>query len=348
MNSRELVIKVFEGEEPERVPTHFESGNKDEEAALSDVIGIGAKVSEWRKFYRTGGPFRRLEGESLLSWASRIRVDAYDWPPIDQVVNSAISAFEREAKRFVGRYFMMGKVLGPAETCEGFFAPKQPPEAEAYDEIMHRFDFALYMKLRFNEAIKIFEKVAKYVLELVKAVAEIEYVDAVRVADDAAAYTGAVYDRRFYEVYLRWHREFANAIKSRGKFAVVHCDGDIERAGLLEHFARDYNAIHPLDLQPKVTVEDCVKWHKRIVDVRRKLAEKGLTPVFFTGVPIDLIFREDIAAQDLAHAVKNFVASHGKKFLVIATTHSPYPGRSYGEEGARAKVEAIRKALAGV
>jgi len=64
--------------------------------------------------------------------------------------------------------------------------------------------------------------------------------------------------------------------------------------------------------------------------------------VFFTGIPIDLIFSDNISKEDISKIVTTLLRKHGKKGIVLATTHSPYPGRSYKEPLARSKINVAR------
>ncbi|RLE57168.1 MAG: hypothetical protein DRJ40_02285 [Thermoprotei archaeon] len=346
MNSKRVVYEVFERGEGAWIPMHVESDSKDEEYFLGDVVGIGAKIREWRRYNSIGGPFRRFENESLTDWCSRVYCDSYPWPSTDDVVNEAVTTFLAEARRYSSEKFIICKILGPTETAEAFFAPPQSSRARELGQIYHRFDFALYLKLRYSEATKIYDRIASYILELVKACAELDIVDAVRIADDVCWYGGTLYNWDFVrDKYLYWHRLFANAIKRRGKYAILHTDGDITRNNLVRELASIYDALHPLDLCPKSTVDAAYRWVGRIIEVRKLLSDLSKRTVFFTGLPIDLIFNDSIVVSELTKLVEYFLKMHGKRDLVIATTHRPYPGRSYSEDLPRKKVQAVRELL---
>ncbi|RLE62284.1 MAG: hypothetical protein DRJ47_10910 [Thermoprotei archaeon] len=112
---------MFEGEEPPRPPLHFESDDKETGARLSDIIGAGAKIASWRKYYVLGGPLRRIEGEKLRFWASRVEGDRVDWPDYDEIIE-AIESYTKRIKGLVKDKFTLFKILGPTETAESFFA----------------------------------------------------------------------------------------------------------------------------------------------------------------------------------------------------------------------------------
>jgi len=341
VDSRRLVNLVFEGGDPPRIPLHIESDDKSLEARLGDIVGAGAKITEWRGFYRGGGPFHRRKGESLGEWVDRVRDDEYEWPDPSLVVERAVHEFEKRVKICGENRYIMFKVLGPTETAEAFFT--KPLDKKYEGQLRHGFDFGVFYSLHSTVASRIYERIARYIMELLKAGSELNYVDGIRVADDAATYTSLIYPRSFYDkLYIPWHRRFAIAIKRRSKHAVIHCDGDIRREGLLEHLAEIYDGLHPLDVTPKSTVRAAIEWARSIPSLR----ERARSMVFFTGLPIDLLFNNHIAERDFLKIPLALLAAHGSRWLVLATTHSEYPGRSYLEDSVAAKINIVRKALA--
>ncbi|RLE90329.1 MAG: hypothetical protein DRJ49_00085 [Thermoprotei archaeon] len=340
MNSKRLVIKVFEGEGEEVVPLHIESDCKNEEALLGDIVGVGAKVVEWRKFYRKGGPFARRPHEKLSVWINRVNLEEYEWPEVDEVVRYAVEVFEERAKKYSESKFIVYKVLGPTETSESFFTRGLSRIRTSLNQVVHEFGFATFLLLNVKKACKLFNKISRYVLELIKAGAEIEYVDAVRVADDVATYGRLLYPQWFIkEHYLKWHKEFSRVIKKSGKYAILHCDGDILINSLREIF-RIYDGIHPLDLRPRFSTKDARRWINSIVRAREIV---GSRVVFFTGIPIELLFNDSIGVEDIYDIVRMFLETHGREMLILATTHSNYPGRSYKEPLVMRKLEAINR-----
>ncbi|OYT28132.1 MAG: hypothetical protein B6U94_08880 [Thermofilum sp. ex4484_79] len=316
MDSKRLVHEVFEEGSAARVPIHVEAEDKRYEYVLGDVLGVGTRISDWRDFYLKGGPFARGNGVSLSEWADSLDIDAYDWPDIDEAVNTAVLKYREKVLRIGVDRFILFKVLGPTETSESFFASKVPERLLRLGQISHRYGFAVILRLKPKKAIKVYDRISSYLLELIKAGVELEFVDAVRIADDMASYFGPVYPMWFIENhYLRWHR--------------------VKLAEL-------YDGFHPLDFMRKSTVGDALKWVEAIVEARGMVGEGK---VFFTGMPVDLIFSDNVDIQEFLRVPRRLIELHGSRWLVLATTHRPYPGRSYSEELPREKVESVRKLL---
>lgn len=340
MQPRRLVYAVFEHGSAPRIPVHVESDDKDEEYRFGDVVGVGARIGRWRSFYEEGGPFRMRPGERLAEWADRVDPASYEWPEVSSAVSEAVEGFVRTASKYGGLRFVVFKVLGPTETAESFFAYPSPGGGD----IAHGFGFALLLKVRPGKAYELYDRISRYVLELVKCGAELDFVDGVRVADDVADYKGLIYPRSFYEErYLRWHRAFAEAVRRRGKVPIMHNDGDLVRAGVIGDLSRAYRGLHPLDLRPKSTVAGALEWASAVAEARRECESDT---VFFTGIPVDLLFNDGVSAAELVRVVKELLRRHGAERLVLATTHSPYPGRSYGEPSVRSKLEAVLRLAA--
>ncbi len=341
MRRRELVLAVFEGLEPLRPPLHFESTDKDAEARLSDVLLGHGWVPQWSSFFEEGGPFRRGD-VSAFEWAESLDLDSgYEWPDTSEVVEAAIARFRGDVEGRVRGHYVVFEVIGPTEQSEYFLMPQQPESGKRLGLAWHRFDFALLYRVKPSKARELYSRISEYILELVKAAAELDYVDAIRVADDMAANTGPIYPRRFYtELYLPWHERFTSAIHRRGKHAILHCDGNYEF--LLSQISRLYDALHPIDFHPKSSVADALKWAEKITEAR-----KASRSVFFTGIPIDLLMDPNIKPEDMVMIVERVLSLHGKQRLVLATTHRPYPGRSYDEPHAIEKIHAIIRLVRG-
>jgi len=343
MKPRKLVEMVFEGLEPPRTPLHVESDDKRFEASISDIVSAGAKIGEWRAFYRLGGPFHRLESESVGEWVDRIELEEYEWPDVSRVVEEALTSFTSRIRGLSEGKFIMFKILGPTETVEAFFISPQEGAHARLGQVAHRFSFGVLYTLDEGKARRVYERVASYILEVVKAGSELEWIDAVRVADDALTYSGPAYSLRFLEeLYFPWHSRFSRAVHKRGKYFILHCDGDVRKKGFMERLLTMYDGLHPLDLSPKSTLEDSAKWVLEVANLR-KLVDEDI--VFFTGIPVDLIFNDDVGVCEVVEIPLLLLRMHGSRSLVIATTHSEYPARSYSEELPRRKVEAIREAL---
>ena len=342
-SSRRVVYEVFEEGSSTRIPLHIESDNKDEEYALGDIVGVGAKYSEWREFYRKGGPYARKPGERLRFWIERVSAGEYQWPELSDFVSKSIESFEEKARKYARERFIIFKILGPTETAESFFAPKPSESLLKVGQIAHSYGFAVCLKLKRQLAVKIYDKICNYILETIKAGAEIDYVDAVRIADDMAGYTGPLYPTNFIrEKYIEWHRKFVEAIKKRCKYAILHCDGDLTREKLITLLSEVYDGLHPLDLCPKSTVKAAEKWVEKVAEARLMV---GREIVFFTGVPVDLVFNRLVEVEEFVKIPMKLVNLLKGRHLILATTHSPYPGRGFHERLPLEKIIALRKKL---
>ena len=340
MEGGRLVHAVFEGLEPPRPPVHVESDDKRFEASLSDLLGAGVRVADWRGFFEVGGPFHRREGESLGEWLDRVDPGGYSWPDPGEAAAAAVEGFLKRVRGLAEGRFLVLKVLGPTETAEGFFAPPRGGRGAELGQMAHRFGFGALYLLDRAKALRIYGRIAEVVLEVVKAGSELEEVDAVRIADDAATYAGPAYSRSFYEeAYFPWHERFAAAARSPGKRAILHCDGDLRKGGLLERLARTYDGLHPLDIVPKPSLPDALQWASEVAALRGSAGRA----VFFTGAPVELVFNDSVGVDEFLQVPRALLEAHGRRFLVLATTHSEYPLRSYSEELPRRKVEALRQ-----
>lgn len=340
MDSRKLVQEVFEGKEPPKTPVLFECEQKTLEHELSDVLVIHAWVPRWGLFLLEGGPFKRERG--LFEWAAELEVEAYSWPDVNTIVEETMEQV-KGVERLTKDRFVVFEVLGPTEQSEFFCMPPSParyPRRTTYPALSrHRFDFSVLAELEPHKARELYDRCGGYILELVKAGAELDHVDAVRVADDACSYAGPNYSARFiHRHYLRWHGKLAREIKRRGKYAKLHADGNLLVQNLLGKLARCYQAFHPLDLEPKITVKDSLRWANSVARAKEVAREA----VFFTGIPVDLLFREEVGPEGVVRVVKR-ILKRVDRGLVLAVTHRPFPGRSFNEAGARAKVDAVLK-----
>jgi len=335
-SSREIVHEVLEKGISERIPLQVEADDKKYESLLSDVVGFRVRISTWDSFYETGGPFRRRKGERLAEWADRVDPREYPWPDED-IIEDALGVYEERARVYAKGRFLLLKVLGPTETAESFFASPMPGAGQ----IAHGFSFALLLRIRPAKALDLYDRIASVILKIIKAGCELERVDAVRIADDVASYRGPLYPPMLLDRYLKWHSLFVETAHRKGKWALLHCDGDLRKGDLLGKLADIYDGIHPLDLMPKSTLRDAFEWAKAIAKARQSLIHRRL--VFFTGLPVDLIFNNRINARDMVDLVKRLLDEHGPSWLVLATTHSPYPGRGYHEIVAQEKIKAVRE-----
>ena len=345
MESRDLVYYVYEDKYVEHLPLHFESVEKEHEAKLGDILLGHGWVSLWENWFYSGGPFRRFKSESLREWVERLNVESgYDWPSIDDAVESCAKGFWDNIEPFKNSgLFIIFEVIGPTEYAEYSMMPPRPESGFKYDLAYHSLDFAKLLLLNRRKAIKLYDILAKYTLEAIKYARELDIVDAIRVADDAFTYTGPIYPKWFIENhYLKWHKIFTSTIKSKGKIAILHCDGDVSSINFVAKLAEIYDGLHPLDLQSKSTVEAALKWASRVAGVRETI---GWKTVFHTGMPVDLIISENVGVEEFLSIVKVFLKTHGERKLILSVTHRPYPGRSFSEPLALAKVNAVRKLM---
>ena len=345
MDSRDLVYMVYESGEAPRVPVHFESTDKRHEALLGDVLLCHGWAGVWEDWFVNGGPFRRLEGEGIREWVLRLDVESgYEWPSVDEYVESCLKMFMdnyESAGDRAGELFIVFEVVGPTEYSEYSMMPKRPESGFKLDLAYHRFDFSKLLILSRSKALKLYDKIASYTLEAIKAACELDFIDAVRVADDAFTYTGLIYPKWFMEnAYLKWHERFSNEIRRRGKKAIIHTDGDLTSNGMIKRIAELYDGIHPIDVCSKSTVEASMKWVDRVCSARESI---GWRTVFHTGVPIDLLMDNEVKTEDVARVVEYFLKKHGSRRLVLSVTHRPYPGRSFSEDLVLEKVNAVRR-----
>ncbi len=346
MNSKRIVEEVFTKGYSSRIPIQIEANSLEEEYALSDTLGISVRVSAWQKYIIEGGPLRRLENERILDWIDRVEKyweDIVDWPNIDDVVQDCLNQFLRKFQEKFRSRFIIAKILGPTEICESFFITK-PIVNTDLEHFSHKFEYALLLKIRKDLAYRIYDKVSRYVLEIVKSLSELEQIDALRIADDLADYRGIIYRQDFVlEVYLKWHEEFSKTIKKRGKFPILHCDGDI--TSIIDKLIRMYSGLHPLDITKKVTIKDYYHWIEKLKILKDEFMKANTKTVMITGLPVELIFNNDVYIDDFLHAIKHFIEILGRDYLLLSTTHRPYPERSYQEELARRKIMKLREVL---
>ena len=117
--------------------------------------------------------------------------------------------------------------------------------------------------------------------------------------------------------------ELGQAIIQRGKYSVLHSDGDLTK--YLAELTQGYSGLHPLDIKSKSTLADSLDWAAALAAVRRLLPRT----VFFTGIPVDLLCNPQVSADELVETVKRVIEAVGPERLVLTTTHRPYPGVSF-------------------
>jgi len=310
-NSKKLVYEAFDGVN-EKIPLYIMFNNHTVEAKYGDVVSVRCRVSSFESFLVSGGPFRRGNMNFNL-WIEKLDLNSYLWPSLSDVAYEVEDKIRKIAKTLNGK-FTQATLIGPTELSEYSCAPGS---GQVRDMLHHRFDFAVLTVLNLKLASKIHGEFYRIVLEAAKVAAENEYIDSVRIADDFCSYKGPIYKPEFINIIIERQREIAKTIKSRGKYAVLHSDGDIRlfisRLGF-------FNGIHPLDIVPKTCLRNALKWIDEIGNLRR---ETKLT--FLTGIPIELLYNNSIPIKDLEAIIDYAVKTIGFRGLILTTTHRPYP-----------------------
>jgi len=317
LSSRELVLEVFRGKIT-RIPIYFWLGDPVQEAKVGDIVGVRCWFEAFANFLYDGGPFKRTES-NYHKWGEQLSVESYDWPDLNSVRLEVDQKIKETVKINKGRSFQ-AEILGPTEYSEYSCSPGQTETGKRLDQVYHRFDFAVLTKLNPNKAKQVHGKFFRVVLAAAEEAAEQEAIDSVRIADDFCYYRGSIYDPQFTKVIIKRQAELAKAIKGRGKYAVLHADGNI--IPYLDHLGREFDGLHPLDICPKSTLQNAFAWASKLREVRELLPET----VFFTGIPIDLLCNKQVRADDLIEVIKQVISNVGHRRLVLTTTHRPYPG----------------------
>ena len=337
---KESIRGIFDGEIPDEIPLNIELGVPEIEAQYGDIVNISCRISHFRKFYQTGGPFKRTE-ISVRKWAKGFDIHTYEWPDAKEIVRTLREQITDTVKRFDNR-FIICKVLGPTETAEAFCASGQDKEARHLGQVQHNFDFSMLSFLNLESAAKLHRRISAYIRECIRAIGSLAEVDAIRIADDAFDYHGLLYPKDFMETaYLPSHEILANLIHNVGKYSIIHCDGNILLLNFAKRLSDHYDGFHPLDLLSRITRKDTQNWIRSLKEARNILPES----VFFTGIPIELIYDPRISIEELGDVCRKVILTLGKRFLVLNTTHRPFPGSSIETRGAKEKLQSIRKLL---
>ena len=331
---------VFDGVIPDEIPLNIELGVPEIEAQYGDVVNISCGISHFRRFYQNGGPFKRTK-TSAQKWAKGFDIHTYEWPDPKEIVRTLREQITDTVKRFDNR-FIICKVLGPTEMAEAFCASGQDKKARHSGQIQHNFDFSMLSFLNLESAGELHKRISAYISECIRIIGSLAEVDAIRIADDAFDYQGLLYPKDFIDtVYLPSHETLAALIHNAGKYSIIHCDGNI----LLHNFAKGlsdhYNGFHPLDLLSRSTRKDTQNWIRSLKEARNVLPES----VFFTGIPIELIYDPGISEEELCDVCRKVILTLGKRFFVLSTTHRPFPGSSIETRGAKKKLRSIRELL---
>ena len=339
-SKKELIQEVFDGIAPEEIPLNIELGIPEAEAKYGDIVNVSCRILRFRRFYETGGPFRRSKG-SIWGWAERFDIDTYDWPNPKVIGKTLRDQIARTVERF-GDRFIICKILGPTETAEAFCASGQDKQAKHLDQVQHNLDFAMLSFLNLESAVELHKKVAVYIEECIRIAGSLVEVDAIRIADDAFDYNRPLYPDGFIEtVYLPTHEILASLIRNTGKLSIMHCDGDILILNVAKRLSNFYRGFHPLDLTSRTTGKDTQNWIERLAEARATLPES----VFFTGIPVEFLYDPRVSSEELYEICKKALLSAGKRYLILSTTHRPFPGSSIETEGVIEKIRSVRQLL---
>ncbi|MFX1485876.1 MAG: hypothetical protein ACFFBS_02000 [Promethearchaeota archaeon] len=339
-SKKELIRGVFDGIVPEEIPLNIELGVPEIEAQYGDIVNISCRISRFRRFYETGGPFGRSKG-TIRRWAERFDIDTYKWPNPKAIGKTLREEIAHTVKQF-GSRFIICKILGPTETAEGFCASGQDEKAKRLDQVQHNFDFAMLSFLNPESAGELHKRVTTYIEECIRTAGSLMEVDAIRIADDAFDYNRPLYPNGFIEtVYLPTHEILANLIHNTGKLGIMHCDGDILILNVAKRLSNFYRGFHPLDLVSRITAKDAQNWIRRLGEARKTLPES----VFFTGIPVEFLYDSRVSSEELCEVCRKAILSVGKRYLVLSTTHRPFPGSSIKTQGVIEKIGSIRKLI---
>ncbi|MFX0097475.1 MAG: hypothetical protein ACFE7E_06930 [Candidatus Hodarchaeota archaeon] len=335
---KESIKGVFNGRVPDEIPLNIELGDPEIEAQYGDTVNVSCRISRFRRFYQDGGPFKRTE-RSLREWVKEFDIHKYDWPESKEIVKTLIEQIADTVKRF-GNRFIICKILGPTETAEAFCASGQDNRARHLGQVQHNFNFSMLSFLNLELAAILHKRISTYIIECIRGIGSLKEVDAIRIADDAADYHRLLYPRNFMEkVYLPNHEILASLIHKVRKHSIIHCDGNIFNLNIAERLSDYYAGFHPLDLVSRITRKDTQNWVRSLKEARDILPES----VFFTGIPIELLYDPAVSVEEFGDVCRKVILALGKRYLVLSTTHRPFPGFSIETQGAKKKLRSIRK-----
>jgi len=296
-------------------------------------VGARCWFKAFESFLREGGPFGRKDS-STGEWLDRVDSDQYGWPSPEALVEEALQIVSETAAVAPGKSHQ-AEFIGPTELSEYSCSPGRPSTTVSLDHVSHRFDFAALTLLRPGKADRIHRRLFDLTLQAVAAAAENDLVDSVRIADDFCDYRGSVYSEQFTQTILDRASQLAGVVRRRGKQVVLHADGNLLR--YLNRLTGEFDGLHPLDVQNKSTVLSAHSWAENLGEIRRRAPKT----VFFTGIPIDLLCSQNVSTGELLEVVKHVVKATGPGYLVLTTTHRPYPGWAF--EDFQEKAWAIKR-----
>jgi hypothetical protein len=319
MSSRALVLEAMQGKAT-RIPLYFWLADPRIEAEAGDIVGVRCWF-ERLNFLEKGGPFRRGT-ETRREWCDRIQPDAFEWPTPDDLVTEMDEIVADTLRVDQAKSFQL-EILGPSEYSEYSCSPGKTSQGRGLDQVSHQFDFSVLTLLDPMKAEMIHARFFRLLLEVVRRAAEYDAIDSIRIADDFCTYAGSVYRPDFTRTIVQRQVDLGQAIVERGKYSVLHSDGDLTR--YLVTLIKGYSGLHPLDIKSKSTLAGALDWAATLAAVRQLLPDT----VFFTGIPVDLVCNPQVSADELVEVVRHVIEAVGPERLVLTTTHRPYPGWSF-------------------
>jgi hypothetical protein len=319
MSSRALLLEAMQGK-ASRIPLYFWLADPRLEAEVGDVVGVRCWF-ERLNYLEKGGPFRR-GAETRREWCDRIQPDEYDWPTSNDLITEMDEIVAETLKVDPTKSFQL-EILGPSEYSEYSCSPGKTYQGKRLDQVSHQFDFSVLTLLDPWKAEVIHTRFFRILLDVAKRAAEYDAIDSVRIADDFCTYAGSIYRPDFTKTIVQRQVELGQAIIRRGKYSVLHSDGDLTK--YLAELIQGYSGLHPLDIKSKSTLADSRDWAAALAAVRKLLPHT----VFFTGIPVDLLCTPEVSANELVETVKHVIEAVGPERLVLTTTHRPYPGWSF-------------------
>ncbi len=139
-----------------------------------------------------------------------------------------------------------------------------------------------------------------------------EHPDFMFITDDAASYGGPLFPRWYMEeLYIPSHRTISNEIRTLGAEAFLHADGDY--GPYFKNLSSIWDALHPLDIYPRGSLQEYETWLNRLMRIRKDLKCR-----IATGIALELGNEADILT-----AVRWLIGTHGEEGLILSNYHPP-------------------------
>ncbi len=138
------------------------------------------------------------------------------------------------------------------------------------------------------------------------------HLDFILITDDAASYGGPLLPKWYMEeLYIPSHEKISKEIRRLGAEAFLHSDGDY--GPYFEYLGATWDALHPLDIYPRGSLQEYRAWLNRLMRIRRSIECR-----IATGIPLEMNDEEEIVA-----AVELLVNTHGREGLILSNYHPP-------------------------